>query len=132
MSMILIKLAPDFDKSTLNPNLDESKIWFDEMAEQLYNSDLEVEKKNLEKGDTPNPEIKEMDEHFTAMTGLEMDSNRGFKFVLTEDGNYDIEKTPLHGYDLVYQYTSLSNVRYLLQSLFLISAEPDSKKIPGK
>lgn len=33
-----------------------------------------------------------MDEHFTAMTGLEMDSNRGFKFVLTEDGNYDIEK----------------------------------------
>ena len=72
-----------------------------------------------------------MDEHFTAMTGLEMDSNRGFKFVLTEDGNYDIEKTPLHGYDSVYQYTSLSNVRYLLQSLFLISAEPDSKKIPG-
>lgn len=53
------------------------------MAEQLYNSDLEVEKKSLEKGDTPNPEIKEMDEHFTAMTGLEMDSNRGFKFVLT-------------------------------------------------
>lgn len=90
--MILIKLAPDFDKSTLNPNLDESKIWFDEMAEQLYNSKLEVEKINLEKGDTPNPEIKEMDEHFTAMTGLEMDSNRGFKFVLTEDGNYDIEK----------------------------------------
>ena len=40
-----------------------------------------------------------MDEHITAMTGLEMDSNRGFKFVLTEDGNYDIEKTPLHGYD---------------------------------
>lgn len=135
-------------------------------------------RKNLEKGDTPNSEIKEMDEHFTAMTGLEMDSNRGFKFVLTEDGNYDIEKTPLHGYDSVYQYTSvwddlletrktvmnfmspknlkaefdekdiagllrtfekilaltgnLSNVRYLLQSLFLISAEPDSKKIPGK
>lgn len=49
MSMILIKLAPDFDKSTLNPNLDESKIWFDEMAEQLYNSKLEVEKK-LRKG----------------------------------------------------------------------------------
>lgn len=72
-----------------------------------------------------------MDEHFTAMTGLEMDSNRGFKFVLTEDGNYDIEKTPLHGYDSVYQYTSLSNVRYLLQSLFLIAAETDSKKIPG-
>lgn len=45
MSMILIKLDPDFDKSTLNPNLDESKIWFDEMAEQLYNSKLEVEKK---------------------------------------------------------------------------------------
>lgn len=45
MNMILIKLAPDFDKSTLNPNLDESKIWFDEMAEQLYNSELEVEKK---------------------------------------------------------------------------------------
>ncbi len=45
MSMILIKLAPDFDKSTLNPNLEESKIWFDEMAEQLYNSKLEVEKK---------------------------------------------------------------------------------------
>lgn len=41
----LIKLAPDFDKSTLNPNLEESKIWFDEMAEQLYNSKLEVEKK---------------------------------------------------------------------------------------
>lgn len=61
------------------------------MAEQLYNSKLEVEKK-IRKGDTPNPEIKEMDEHFTAMTGLEMDSNRGFKFVLTEDGNYDIEK----------------------------------------
>ncbi|HAI92872.1 MAG TPA: hypothetical protein DCM21_10155 [Butyrivibrio sp.] len=108
------------------------KIWFDEMAEQLYNSDLEVEKKSLEKRDTPNPEIKEMDEHFTAMTGLEMDSNRGFKFVLTEDGNNDIEKTPLHGYDSVYQYTSLSNVRYLLQPLFLISAEPDSKKILGK
>ena len=36
-----------------------------------------------------------------------MDSNRGFKFVLTEDGNCDIEKTPLHGYDLVYQYTSV-------------------------
>lgn len=107
MSMILIKLAPDFDKSTLNPNLDESKIWFDEMAEQLYNSKLEVEKKNLEKGGTPNPEIKEMDEHFTAMTGLEMDSNRGFKFVLTEDGNHDIEKTTLHGYDSVYQYTSV-------------------------
>ena len=89
-------------------------------------------RKKLEKGDTPNPEIKEMDEHFTAMTGLEMDSNRGFKFVLTEDGNYDIEKTPLHGYDSVYRYTSLSNVRYLLQSLFLISAEPDSKKILGK
>lgn len=49
-------------------------------------------RKNLERGDTPNPENKEMDEHFTAMTGLEMDSNRGFKFVLTEDGNYDIEK----------------------------------------
>lgn len=61
-----------------------------------------------------------------------MDSNRGFKFALTEDGNYDIEKAPLHGYDSVYQYTSLSNVRYLLQALFLISAEPDSKKIPGK
>lgn len=45
MNMILIKLALDFDKSTLNPNLDESKIWFDEMAEQLYNSKLEVEKK---------------------------------------------------------------------------------------
>ena len=44
----------------------------------------------------------------------------------------DLEKTPLHGYDSVYQYTSLSNVRYSLQSLFLISAEPDSKKIPGK
>lgn len=27
---------------------------------------------------------------------------------------------------------NLSNVRYLLQSLFLIAAEPDSKKIPGK
>ena len=131
MRMILIKLDPNFDKSILNPNLGESKVWFDEMAEQLYNSKLEVEKK-IRKGDTPNPEIKEMDEHFTAMTGLEMDSNRGFKFVLTEDGNYDIEKTPLHGYDSVYQYTSLSNVRYLLQSLFLISAEPDSKKIPGK
>ena len=129
--MILIKLDPNFDKSILNPNLGESKVWFDEMAEQLYNSKLEVEKK-IRKGDTPNPEIKEMDEHFTAMRGLEMDSNRGFKFVLTEDGNYDIEKTPLHGYDSVYQYTSLSNVRYLLQSLFLISAEPDSKKIPGK
>lgn len=131
MSMILIKLDPNFDKSILNPNLGESKVWFDEMAEQLYNSKLEVEKK-IRKGDTPNPEIKEMDEHFTVMTGLEMDSNRGFKFVLTEDGNYDIEKTPLHGYDSVYQYTSLSNVRYLLQSLFLISAETDSKKIPGK
>ena len=45
MSMILIEHAPDFDKSTLNPNLGESKIWFDEMAEQLYNSKLEVEKK---------------------------------------------------------------------------------------
>lgn len=131
MSMILIKLDPNFDKSILNPNLGESKVWFDEMAEQLYNSKLEVEKK-IRKGDTPNPEIKEMDEHFTAMTGLEMDSNRGFKFVLIEDGNYDIEKTPLHGYDSVYQYTSLSNVRYLLQSLFLISDEPDSKKIQGK
>lgn len=64
-------------------------------------------RKNLEKGDTPNPEIKEMDKHFTAMTGLEMDSNRGFKFVLIEVGNYDIEKTPLHGYDSVYQYTSV-------------------------
>lgn len=84
MSMILIKLDPNFDKSILNPNLGESKVWFDEMAEQLYNSKLEVEKK-IRKGDTPNPEIKEMDEHFTAMTGLEMDSNRGFKFVLTED-----------------------------------------------
>lgn len=45
MSMILIKLDPDFDKSILNSNLDESKIWFDEMAEQLYNSKLEVEEK---------------------------------------------------------------------------------------
>lgn len=45
MNMMLIKLAPDFDKSTLNPNLYESKIWSDEMAEQLYNSKLEVEKK---------------------------------------------------------------------------------------
>lgn len=50
MSMILIKLDPDFDKSTLNPNLDESKIWFDEMAEQLYNSKLEVEKKPRKRG----------------------------------------------------------------------------------
>lgn len=49
MSMILIKLDPNFDKSILNPNLGESKVWFDEMAEQLYNSKLEVEKK-LEKG----------------------------------------------------------------------------------
>lgn len=32
MNMILIKLDPDFDKSILNSNLDESKIWFDEMA----------------------------------------------------------------------------------------------------
>lgn len=47
MNMILIKLAPDFDKSTLNPNLDESKVWFDEMAEQLYNSKLEVEEKKF-------------------------------------------------------------------------------------
>ena len=46
MSMILIKLDPNFDKSILNPNLGESKVWFDEMAEQLYNSKLEVEKKN--------------------------------------------------------------------------------------
>lgn len=51
--MILIKLAPDFDKSTLNPNLEESKIWFDEMAEQLYNSKLEVEKKKLRKRGYP-------------------------------------------------------------------------------
>lgn len=50
MNMILIKLAPDFDKSTLNPKLDESKIWFDEMAEQLYNSKLEVEKKIRKRG----------------------------------------------------------------------------------
>ena len=50
MSMILIKLDLDFDKSTLNPNLDESKVCFDEMAEQLYNSKLEVEKKLRKRG----------------------------------------------------------------------------------
>ena len=72
-----------------------------------------------------------MDEHFTVMTGLEMDSNRGFKFVLTEDGNYDIEKTPLHGYDSVYQYTSLSNVRYSLQSLFLFLLSRIQRKFRG-
>ena len=48
MSMILIKLAPDFDKSTFlvfAMLIKDYKIWFDEMAEQLYNSKLEVEKK---------------------------------------------------------------------------------------
>lgn len=79
-----------------------------------------------------------MDEHFTAMTGLEMDSNRGFKFVLNEDGNYDIEKTPLHGYDSVYQYTSvwddLLETRKTVMNFMSpknLKAEFDEKDIAG-
>lgn len=36
-----------------------------------------------------------------------------------------------HSKEILALTDNLSNVRYLLQSLFLISAEPDSKKIPG-
>ena len=37
-----------------------------------------------------------------------------------------------HSKEILVLTGNLSNVRYLLQSLFLISGEPDSKKIPGE
>lgn len=37
-----------------------------------------------------------------------------------------------HSKEILALTGNLSNVMYLLQSLFLVAAEPDSKKIPGK